>query len=220
MPYSSRFGDHFYSRNDGRAECAHVFINGNRLDERFGQAGILQIGETGFGTGLNFVETWRQWKSLAPDGARLGFTSFEKYPMQKNQIARALAHWPEVEEEASALLAAWPDKPESDISIAFGPVQLDVLLGNAEERLRDWKNKADAWFLDGFAPSRNPDMWSIELMFEIAAHSSDMATLSTYSAAGWVRRNLKAAGFTVEKRPGFIGKRDMTIGRLDNPKPL
>lgn len=218
MPYSSQFGDHFYSRNDGRAECAHVFINGNRLNERFVQASSLQIGETGFGTGLNFVETWRQWKILAPIGATLRFTSFEKFPMQRDQIARALAHWPQVGEEANGLMAAWPEKPAGDISIDFGSIALEVLVGEACERLRDWKSKADAWFLDGFSPSRNPDMWSSELMEEVAAHSTDTATLATYSAAGWVRRNIQAAGFTVEKRPGFIGKRDMTVGWMETAK--
>lgn len=214
MPYSPLFGDHFYSRDDGRAECAHVFINGNGLTERFAQAGRFHIGETGFGTGLNFTETWRQWKQLAPAGSRLCFTSFEKYPMRADQMAKALTHWPEINAEAADLVAAWPKAHGDDIAIDFGPVRLEIKVGEAITRLAAWQNKANAWFLDGFAPARNPDMWSQELMTEIAAHSQSNGTIATYTVAGWVRRNLASAGYTVEKRPGFAGKRDMSVGWL------
>ena len=111
MPYSPQFGDHFYSRGDGRRECAHVFIGGNELQSRFAAGGRLTIAETGFGTGLNFVETWRQWKKTARENAQLDFVSFERYPMPRKAIARALSAWPEIAAEAALLVAQWPETP-------------------------------------------------------------------------------------------------------------
>ncbi|TDH38598.1 5-methylaminomethyl-2-thiouridine methyltransferase [Pseudohoeflea suaedae] len=214
MPYSPLFGDHFYSRADGRQECAHVFIAGNRLPDRWPDTSEFTIGETGFGTGLNFVETWRHWKLLdAP--ASLRFVSFERYPMTRTDITRALSVWPEVAGEADALARAWPETgPEADITLVFGTVSLTICVGAAEDRIADWTGLADAWYLDGFAPSRNPDMWSAELMAEIARHTQPGGTFATYTSAGWVRRNLAAAGFIVTKQPGFSGKREMCAGRL------
>ncbi len=216
MPYSPLFGDHFYSRADGRQECAHVFIGGNKLPDRWPEATEFTIGETGFGTGLNFVETWRQWKLIASPDASLRFVSFERYPMTRAAIARALSAWPEIAEEAGVLTRAWPENgPESDITLAFGRISLTICVGTAEDRLAGWDGLADAWYLDGFAPSRNPEMWSAELMAEIAGHTRPGGTFATYTSAGWVRRNLAAAGFTVSKQPGFSGKREMCVGRLD-----
>lgn len=214
MPYSPAFGDYFYSRADGRAECAHVFIGGNELPTRFAAGGHLTIAETGFGTGLNFAETWRQWKLTAPAGARLSFVSFEKYPMQRGAIDRALSAWPELDVERMAMTAAWPDDASHGVELDFGDVRLAVVAGDALASIRAWQGRADAWFLDGFAPSRNPDMWSLDLMLAIAAHTVPGGTFATYTSAGWVRRNLAAAGFIVEKCPGHAGKREMCRGKL------
>jgi tRNA U34 5-methylaminomethyl-2-thiouridine-forming methyltransferase MnmC len=106
MPYSQRFGDHFYSRADGRAECGHVFMGGNGLPERWTEGGDFTIGELGFGTGLNFLETWRRWRECRKPGAILDFVSFEAFPMEGEAIGRALAHWPELEDLAAILSAA------------------------------------------------------------------------------------------------------------------
>lgn len=214
MPYSPAFGDYFYSRADGRAECAHVFIAGNGLGERFAEGGDFTIAETGFGTGLNFAETWRQWQHAAPAGARLSFVSFEKFPMPRAAISRALAAWPEIAAERAALVSVWPHDPAPGVALDFGPVRLDVIAGDALGSIRAWQGRADAWFLDGFAPSRNPDMWSAELMSAVAARTAPGGTFATYTSAGWVRRNLAAAGFAVEKSPGHAGKREMCRGRL------
>jgi Uncharacterized conserved protein len=214
MPYSPAFGDYFYSRADGRAECAHVFIKGNCLAERFAAGGEFTIAETGFGTGLNFAETVRQWKLIAPSAARLTFVSFEKYPMPREAIDRALMAWPEIAAERAALTAGWPDDPSRGAALDFGAVRLEVVAGEALASIRAWHGRADAWYLDGFAPSRNPDMWSAELMAAIAARTAPGGTFATYTSAGWVRRNLAAAGFTVEKCPGHAGKREMCRGRL------
>lgn len=214
MPYSPAYGDHFYSRADGRAECAHVFIGGNGLPERFRHPGRFVIGETGFGTGLNFIETWRQWKTSAPQDASLEFVSFEKFPLPAGAIGRALSAWPELAENAQALIAAWPQAIADDTTVDFDRVRLRVFIGEAFDGIERWGGQADAWYLDGFAPARNPDMWSLDLMQRVATHTAPGGSFATYSAAGWVRRNLAAAGFEVEKRPGHAGKRDMCAGRL------
>jgi len=219
MPYSQKFGDHFYCRTDGRLECGHTFLAGNDLPkrwdlpERWESHRTFRIGELGFGTGLNFCETWRQWKLVRPTGAKLHFTSFELYPMQRDEIDRALARWPEIEAERQALIEAWPDRPAGHVVIdADAETRLTVVCGPALEGVSVAEADFDAWFLDGFAPSRNPDMWSPEIMQAIYDKTLSGGTFGTYAAAGFVRRNLQAAGFTVERRPGFAGKREMLCG--------
>ena len=128
-------------------------------------------------------------------------------------MARALKAWPQIEIQREVLLDAWPQDTQSAIVLDFDPdIRLEVHLGDANEHLPAWGDCANAWYLDGFAPSRNPQMWSGTLLKTVFAHTVPGGTFATYTAAGWVRRNLAAAGFDVEKRPGFAGKRDMTVG--------
>ena len=219
MPYSREFGDHFYCQTDGRLECGHTFLAGNGLPERWSPASGMpppsfRIGELGFGTGLNFCETWRQWKLVRRPGAKLHFTSFELYPMKRDEIDRALSRWPEIDAERMALAAAWPDEPAGHVVIeADDQTRLTVVCGPALAGVTAADADFDAWFLDGFAPSRNPDMWSPELMSMLHDRTVPGGTFGTYAAAGFVRRNLQAAGFIVERRPGFAGKREMLCGR-------
>ncbi|WP_226951350.1 tRNA (5-methylaminomethyl-2-thiouridine)(34)-methyltransferase MnmD [Rhizobium terrae] len=217
MPYSREFGDHFYCRTDGRLECGHTFLAGNGLPARWSQSvppdGTFRIGELGFGTGLNFCETWRQWKPARQSGTRLHFMSFELYPMKHDEIDRALCRWPEIDEERRVLVAAWPDEPAGHLTIDVdGWTRLTVVCGPALEGVTAAEPDFDAWFLDGFAPARNPDMWSLQLMRALYEKTVTGGTFGTYAAAGFVRRNLSAAGFTVERRPGFAGKREMLCG--------
>jgi tRNA U34 5-methylaminomethyl-2-thiouridine-forming methyltransferase MnmC len=217
MPYSHEFGDHFYCRTDGRLECGHVFLAGNGLPDRWRtmspDGDRFQIGELGFGTGLNFCETWRQWKLVRQPGTQLHFTSFELYPMKRNEIDRALARWPEIDAERKALVVAWPESPGGHVTIDVDPqTRLTVVCGTALEGVTAADADFDAWFLDGFAPSRNPGMWSPELMQTLFDRTKPGGTFGTYAAAGFVRRNLAGAGFTVERRPGFAGKREMLCG--------
>ncbi len=213
MPYSVDFGDHFYCRADGRAECGHVFLAGNGLPDRWRSGGHFTIAELGFGTGLNFCETWRQWKMHAQPGGHLHFISFERFPMHRLDIGRALQKWPQLLPERMALCSAWPLQPDGMIDLAMDETtQLKVICGNATETLAASPLWADAWYLDGFAPSRNPDMWSPALMNAVYAHTVPDGTFATYAAAGHVRRNLVAAGFAVEKRRGFAEKREMLCG--------
>ncbi|MDP2119826.1 MAG: tRNA (5-methylaminomethyl-2-thiouridine)(34)-methyltransferase MnmD [Hoeflea sp.] len=221
MPYSEEFGDFYYSRADGRDECRHVFLGGNGLPGRFATGPHFVIGELGFGTGLNFLETWSAWETTAPDAAVLEFHSFELRPLKRSDMMRALSAWPDLDEKSSRLAAAWPDQPAAGISMDFQStgrsIRLRVHAGLALDTLETLRFRADAWYLDGFSPSRNPDMWSAELMRLVASRTREGGTFATYSAAGWVRRNLQAAGFTVEKRQGHAGKRDMSAGHLGAP---
>lgn len=214
MPYSAEFGDHFYCRTDGRLECGHVFLDGNGLPARWAAGDDFTIGELGFGTGLNFCETARQWRLHRRDDAQLHFISFERFPMGAQDISRALSQWPEISREREELTATWPATPQASVSIEIdAQTRLTVVCGDALENLSVFGHRFDAWFLDGFAPSRNPDMWSPTLMAEVFGHTVAGGTFATYAAAGFVRRNLQGAGFHVERRKGFAGKREMLCGQ-------
>jgi tRNA U34 5-methylaminomethyl-2-thiouridine-forming methyltransferase MnmC len=213
MPYSRAFDDHFYCRSDGRLECGHVFLAGNGLPPRWQSEKSFRIAELGFGTGLNLCETWRQWRQTAPGGASLSFTSFERFPMARADIDRALSHWPEIDRERAILTENWPETPAGRVGIDLeSNVHLTVVCGAALESLGREETPFDAWYLDGFAPSRNPDMWSAELIAEVFRLTAPGGRFATYAAAGFVRRNLAAAGFMVERRPGFADKREMLCG--------
>ena len=218
MPYSEAFGDQFYCKTDGRLECDHVFIDGNDLKQRFPSASAFTIGELGFGTGLNLCETWRQWQQLRGPNGRLHFVSFELFPMQKSDIARALSHWPEIAGERDRLVDLWPDEPTGYVHLALDhQTTATIICGDAYSNLKTSDLLFDAWYLDGFAPARNPDMWSLDLMQAMIEKTNPNGTFATYAAAGFVRRNLLAAGFTVEKRKGFAGKREMLRGYKNRP---
>lgn len=228
VPRSARFEDTYYAHADGRAEAAHVFLAGNGLPARWQVEGPeggkpFTIAELGFGTGLNFLETWRQWRAWrhareAPVGATaLDFVSFERFPLAAADMARALAPWPQLQPLAEALLLKWPPllREEGRLSFAFPPdVTLTLILGDANEWLPPWEGRAEAWFLDGFSPAKNRELWNEPLLAEVARHTAPGGTFASYTAAGWVRRGLTAAGFSVEKRPGFGTKREMIAGSL------
>lgn len=212
IPYSSRFADTYYSKAGGQAETGHVFIAGNDLPARWPGMPDCLIAELGFGTGLNFLETARQWQTIASPGARLRFISFECYPLSAEDMAKALSRWPELEDLAKRLLASWQPEAAALRTEFAQDVELTVFMGDAGVILPEQEFEADAWYLDGFAPSRNPDLWSLELMRQVFDHTAPGGSFATYTAAGQVRRDLAAAGFTVERRPGFAGKREMLAG--------
>jgi len=208
-PYSKRFEDRYFSREDGRAETQEVFLTGNRLPERWQQGEHFQIAELGFGTGLNFLETLALWHKHAPPKARLTFTSFELYPLSRYEIARALLSWPDLCELATPLLDQWPIEKTAQ----FGHITLKLITGDACTTLPHWQGVADAWFLDGFSPAKNPQLWQAGLMQSVYDHTTNGGTFSTYTAAGSVRRNLQAAGFRVERVKGFGNKRQRLQGQ-------
>lgn len=208
VPVSARYDDPYYSLQDGAAESAHVFLQGNDLPARFRDG--FHIAELGFGTGLNLLVALAAWKAADLPGA-FRFSSFEAFPLNAEQTAQALAALPVNRAHATALTGAIA---AGQTRFAVGPAEVTLILGDARTTLPAWTAQADAWFLDGFAPARNPELWQPDLMAEVARHTAPGGSFATYSAAGSVRRALDAAGFTVTRRPGFGRKRHMTTGRL------
>lgn len=202
LPTAPAFGDAYFSRSDGLAESRHVFLAGNDLPARFCPG--FHIGELGFGTGLNLAAALLAFRA-AGTGGRLHFTSFEAYPMRAEDMARALAAFPEAAAVMAPLLGplAHTGAAEADDLVAR------VILGDARTTLPHWGGRADAWFLDGFAPDRNPQMWEPALLAALAARTAPGGSAATYSAAGAVRRALAEAGFEVARVPGFGRKRHM-----------
>ncbi|MFZ5616125.1 MAG: bifunctional tRNA (5-methylaminomethyl-2-thiouridine)(34)-methyltransferase MnmD/FAD-dependent 5-carboxymethylaminomethyl-2-thiouridine(34) oxidoreductase MnmC [Pseudomonadota bacterium] len=217
-PRSIFFGDIYFS-GDGAGEARHVFVDGNDLQSRFASAQRFSIGELGFGTGLNILvasDLWRRTAKLA--GARLHFLSFEKHPLLRDDLARALSAFPQFEALGEPLLAQYPPPVEGVHRLRLADdVSLTLVLGDARRMLAATEASINAWFLDGFAPSRNPDMWTPEVFDEIARLSSAGATAATFSVAGIVRRALEGAGFEVGKRPGYGRKREMLTARIAEP---
>lgn len=208
IPVSTRFDDPYFSLANGLAETRHVFLAGNGLPGRF-RAGF-HLAELGFGTGLNMLAALIAWRAAGTPGP-LRFTSFEAFPMAAPDIARALAAFPEAEAVAGPFLAQWATGARR---IECAGLVAEIVIGDARETLRDWSGRADAWFLDGFSPAKNPELWDEALMAEVAHHTLPGGTFATYTAAGHVRRALAAAGFVVERRPGHGNKRHMTAGAL------
>ncbi|MFD2172718.1 tRNA (5-methylaminomethyl-2-thiouridine)(34)-methyltransferase MnmD [Rhodobacter lacus] len=200
-PVSTRFDDPYFSLAGGLAETRHVFLAGNDLPARLCPG--FHIAELGFGTGLNLIAT-----ALATD-LPIRFTSFEAFPMSGEEMARALAAFPEAEALAAPLAAAML---RSETRFILGSLSVELILGDVRDTLPRWGEKADAWYLDGFSPAKNPEMWGEDLMAEVGRHTAPGGTFATYTAAGFVRRGLAAAGFTVTRAPGHAGKRHMSRG--------
>lgn len=215
-PVAPAFDDPYFSRDNGPAETDHVFVAGNKLAERLASLPAqaqFSIGETGFGTGLNFLRACECFLNHAPADARLHFISTEKYPLHRNDLARALRCWPDAA-LADDLLAQWPAATAGfhRRQFAGGRISLTLLQGDSSAMLRQLHYPVDAWFLDGFAPARNPDMWQPALFTELARLSRPGTTLATFSSAGFVRRGLQDAGFVMQRAPGFGRKREMLTG--------
>lgn len=207
VPVSERFDDPYYSLDNGLAETRHVFLDGNDLPARFVPG--FHIAELGFGTGLNLIAARMAWQAAGVTG-RLCFTSFEAFPMPPEDALRALSAFPEVAElaEDTAALLADPSQP-----LIRDDIEMQLVVGDARQTLPLWQVKADAWFLDGFSPAKNPELWGADLMAEVARHTAPGGSFATYTAAGDVRRALVAAGFDVTRRPGYGRKRHMSTGR-------
>ncbi len=206
VPVSTQFDDPYFSLDDGMAETAHVFLSGNNLPARF-QRGF-HIAELGFGTGLNLLCAWQSFRESGVAG-RLHFTSFEAFPMTRADAQAALAAFPSVAELAEPLLGAWT---QDSFSFEAPGLTAQIIIGDANKTVPQMAEKADAWFLDGFSPAKNPELWGDALMAEVGRKTRAGGTFATYTAAGHVRRALQEAGFEVDRVPGFGRKRHMSVG--------
>ena len=207
VPVARTFDDPYFSLDNGLEETRHVFLDGNDLPARFEPG--FSIAELGFGTGLNCFAALSLWRASEVGGA-LTFTSFERFPMAAADMERALEAFPAMQDVAAPVLKGLA---EGQTRILTEDLRFELVVGDARKTLPDWSGTADAWFLDGFAPTKNPELWEEELLCDVARHTKPGGTCATYSAAGAVRAALDAAGFAVERRPGFGRKRHMTVGR-------
>jgi tRNA 5-methylaminomethyl-2-thiouridine biosynthesis bifunctional protein len=214
-PYSPAYGDVYHSADSGPGQAAHVFLGGNDLPARWAGARVFTLVETGFGLGLNFLAAWHAWREDAARPERLHFVSIEKHPFLREGLAELHARYPEFAAPAVELHAAWPLPLPGLHRLHFegGRVTLTLAFGDVADVLPRLRLAADAFFLDGFAPERNPDMWTPAIMKALARLARPGATAATYTAARSVRDALAAAGFAPELRPGYGRKRSMLAAR-------
>ena len=272
LPRSVQFNDKYFCQENGYRESIHVFCGGNHLGERFekmdaSDGKTFVIGETGFGTGLNFLSAWQLFDQSAPKDAKLHFVSLDQFPLSPDDLRKALKLWPELEIYSQLLTAQYADITADQFQISFqeGRVTLTLVFDHvvsALEKMRQdfrvWRSASlqspvlaqrtnqyaslrsstaprisskhespvcadqfqmDAWFLDGFDPAKNPDMWAPEVFQAIACLSDSGTTVATFTSAGFVRRSLMEAGFNMERAKGFGRKRHMLKGVFQPKKP-
>ena len=228
-PVSRDFDDVYFSNDNGLEETRYVFLGGNDLQTRFPEHSrkLFIVAESGFGTGLNFLTLWQAFAAFRADNPdatleRLHFISFEKFPLTRDDLQKAHAHWPELAPFAEQLQAQWPQAFAGchRLLLDEGSVTLDLWFGDINQLTdtldESLNQQVDAWFLDGFAPSKNPDMWTPALFQAMARLTRPGGTLATFTSAGFVRRGLQEAGFTMQKRKGFGRKREMLSGVMEN----
>lgn len=238
QPLSSVFGDVYFSKANGLEETRHVFLKHNQLQERWAalaDSSHFTIAETGFGSGLNFLAAWDLWLKTAPPAAQLHFVTVEKFPLNKTDLTRALALWPELKHLADQLIESYPVFVGTGfhrLNFMNGRIKLTLIIDDAAEGFSKLLAsthplytrsgaKVDTWFLDGFAPSKNPQMWSHALFSCIHNLSKPETTAATFSAAAIVKNGLKNAGFAIQKVAGFGRKREMVKAQfIAEPEPL
>lgn len=232
-PVSRAFDDVYFSNDNGLEETRYVFLGGNDLPERFARhdRDLFIAAETGFGTGLNFLTLWQafdRFRTQQPQSTlqRLHFISSEKFPLTRADLIAAHARWPELAGYAGQLQQQWPAALPGCQRLLFdqGRITLDLWLGDINQLIGSFdaslQRQVDAWFLDGFAPAKNPDMWTPTLFNAMARLARPGGSFATFTAAGFVRRGLQQAGFSVRKRKGFGHKREMLCGELSDAPSL
>ena len=214
---SDQFDDVYFSVDDGLAETTHVFLEGNDLPAGFDACGEdIVIVETGFGTGLNFLAAWRLFDEHRRKGQRLHFISFEQFPLSADEIRTALLPWENAfGSRIEDMLHVYPKIFEGRFSLPMDEdVSLTIYFWDVNDAIIDVQASVDFWFLDGFTPAKNPEMWT-DLLFEnMARLSRNGARFATFTSAGFVKRGLQSVGFDVSKRSGFGCKRDMLVGKI------
>jgi tRNA 5-methylaminomethyl-2-thiouridine biosynthesis bifunctional protein len=216
VPRAVDFGDVYYSAADGLAETRAVFLEGTGMPDIWRGRKLFAVGETGFGTGLNFLALWALWRQHRPPGAQLSVLSFEGFPLHAEDLAKAHARFPELEAFAARLRRQWPPPVRGTHILRFPEdgVQLTLVFDEILAGLRGATAQIDAWFLDGFAPAQNPDMWSPDVIREIARLSAPGARVASYTVAGAVRSALSDNGFAVDRKPGFARKKHRLEARF------
>ena len=202
----------YFSAEDGLAETRYVFLDGNGLPAAWEDCGEFTIAETGFGTGLNFLAVWKLFEERGVGTQKLHFISVEKFPLSAREIDDALSHWDELDAFRAQLVAAYPDNPQGVFECDFGTVNLTIYFDDVVDGFQQCECEVDAWFLDGFRPSSNPEMWTEDVFAQVARLSKSGTRFATFTSAGFVRRGLEAVGFEVKKIPGFGRKREMSVG--------
>lgn len=220
QPFARGHGDVYFS-GEGLSEKRAVFLGGCDLPEAWAGRQHFVVGELGFGTGLNLMALWELWRQHRPSAtARLDVISFEGLLMPRAAAARAHAAWPELAAFSAKLLAQWPERARGVQRIVLGDgLTLTLYVDEIATSLPQARASCDAWFLDGFAPAKNPEMWSAEVLGHVARMSGPGARAATYTVAGEVRRNLEAIGFSVAKVPGHGRKKERLEARLIAPRP-
>src|SRR5258708_35052930 len=209
-PYSEAFGDVYHSAAGGLAQADHVFLKGNQLPERWSGRETFVILETGFGLGINFLTTWQAWRRDPQRCRKLHFVSVEKHPFSLFDLRDFLKNYPELRTEAAQLEARWPMLVPGGHRLVFegGAVVLTLFFADIKV-LRDLRLAADAIYLDGFSPAKNPEMWSPQTLRALSRLAAPGATAATWSVAASVRAALEETGFEVRKLPGFGFKKEM-----------
>jgi len=213
-PAASDFGDIYFSTDGGLEETETVFLKACGLPDVWQKQPRFVIGELGFGSGLNFLAAWRMWGETKSKNGHLHFVSAEKFPFDAAQLKQALSAWPELETYSAQLIAQWPGRVKGFHRLHFSDVTLTLIHDDISNALDNLDAKIDAWFLDGFSPDKNPDMWLPEIMEKLAGLSAPGARLGTFTVAGSVRRALTQAGFNVKKKEGFGRKRHRLEARF------
>jgi len=217
IPYHPQYGDIYHGVAGALPQAQHVFLQGNHLPGRWRGRKRFTIGETGFGLGHNFLASWQAWHNDPERCERLHYLAFEAHPFHIEDLRRAWRGLPAgMHDQVQALAAAWPPLLPGihQLEFAQGRVTLTLLFGSIRVMARQAQASVDAFFLDGFAPRTNPEMWRPELFAQLRRLAAEEATVATWCAAGQVRRDLQDAGFLVSRQAGFAGKREMTVARL------
>ncbi len=212
VPVSDRFDDPYYSLENGLAETRHVFLQGNDLPTRYSDG--FHVAELGFGTGLNLLALLQDWRASGAKSV-LRFTTFEAYPLPPADMVQAQTAFPELGDLSQELAPYW-GQDEFQLS----DLHFTMITGDARQTLPDWQGAADAWFLDGFSPAKNPELWQDDLMQAVYDHTKDGGSAATYTAAGFVRRGLETAGFNVTRIAGYGRKRHMTRAEKTKDKDI
>lgn len=223
---STAYNDIYFQPEDSRAESEYVFLQQGRVRQIFAAENAAEdviIAELGFGTGLNFLLTWQAFKDTASAAKNLHFISFEKHPLRLEAMQKIHQYWPDLKPLSDTLIGQYPFLSSGIHQCHFPDerVSLTLVFGDVTDTLpsMDFGRGVDVWYLDGFAPAKNPDMWAAPLWSAMAAATKPYGRITTFTAAGAVRRGLQEAGFTVEKSKGYGRKRDMLVGALDNTPP-